>query len=525
MARSLFSAYVESGMKPSPLLPSAFGDRDARKAAVARAIARTPSAALLDELAAQQAALPASPARTRALETLARPGTAAVLTGQQVGLFLGPLYTIYKAATAVALAEALAIETGTPVVPIFWMATEDHDFAEIDHCTVARGAESPLRLRVSGDGRADAREPVADTRLGADVTAAVDAVRDAIGGRPAGAEIASLLATCYYPGRRFSEAFAELIATLFADAGLLVFHPRTPGVASLAAPIYRTALARAGEIAARLTARDAALAEAGFDSQVHVRADASLVFAIDGRGGRQLVRVDEAAARAGDVEAQPLAFSSSALLRPIVQDSLFPTAAYVGGPAECSYLGQSAAIYELFDLPVPLVAPRARFRLVDPRTRDRLDALGLRPADVEQPMDVLLAHVGARRPAPIQPAELRAAILDAPLEALASLPGRIGAAPAMNDRQLARAFVRTRATIERAVERLTARYARTLALRDGECAGALHRARGVLFPDGEPQERVFAFPSFAADAGASAFVAGILAAVKPFDPSVQDLNR
>ncbi|MGZ3429485.1 MAG: bacillithiol biosynthesis protein BshC, partial [Polyangia bacterium] len=115
-------------MKPSPLLPSAFGERDARKAAVARASARTPSPALLDELAAQQAALPASPARARALETLSRRGTAAVLTGQQVGLFLGPLYTIYKAATAVALAEALAVETGTAVVPIFWMATEDHDF-------------------------------------------------------------------------------------------------------------------------------------------------------------------------------------------------------------------------------------------------------------------------------------------------------------------------------------------------------------------------------------------------------------
>ncbi|HEX9102398.1 MAG TPA: bacillithiol biosynthesis BshC, partial [Polyangia bacterium] len=118
-------------MQASTLLPSAFGDRQARKAAVTRAAARAPSAALLAELEAQQAALPqgASAAQQRALETLARPGTAAVLTGQQVGLFLGPLYTIYKAATAVALAEALAIETGTPCVPIFWMATEDHDFA------------------------------------------------------------------------------------------------------------------------------------------------------------------------------------------------------------------------------------------------------------------------------------------------------------------------------------------------------------------------------------------------------------
>ncbi|HEX6835108.1 MAG TPA: bacillithiol biosynthesis cysteine-adding enzyme BshC, partial [Polyangia bacterium] len=504
-------------MLGGPFLPSAFGDREARKAAVVRAAARGVAPALVEELAKQQAALPESAARQRALETLAKPGTAAVLTGQQVGLFLGPLYTIYKAATAVALAETLAIETGTPCVPIFWMATEDHDFAEIDHCNLARGADTPLRLRVSGEGRGDAREPVAETRLGSDVSAAVDAVRDALAGRPAGGEIAELLATHYRPDARFGDAFAGLLATLFADEGLLVFHPRTPGVAALAAPVYQRALLQAGEIATRLHARDAALAEAGFDSQVHVRPDASLVFALDDRGARQLVRVDDAPARAADVAGHPLAFSASALLRPIVQDALFPTAAYVGGPAEVSYFGQSSALHDLFELPVPLLCPRARFRLVDARTRERLDKLGVAPAALEQPMEALLAAVGTLRAAPVAPAELRAAILDAPLAALAELPGRIAVA----DRQLGRAFVRTRATLERAVDRLTARYARTLALRDEECAGALQRTRAVLFPDGAPQERVFAFPSFAADAGARAFVTGILGAVRPFDPAVQ----
>jgi bacillithiol biosynthesis cysteine-adding enzyme BshC len=521
MARSLFSAYVESGLQSSALLPSAFGDRDARKLAVARAAARPTSPALIAELRAQQAAFPKSAARERALETLARPGAAAVLTGQQVGLFLGPLYTIYKAATAIVLAEALAVETGTPVVPVFWMATEDHDLAEIDHCSIARGSDTPLRLRVSADGRVDARAPVFDALLGADVAAAVDAACEAIAGRPAGAEIAALLAEHYVPGRRFADAFGGLLAALFADEGLIVFHPRTPAVAALAAPVFRHALLHAGAANERLLARDAALAEAGFESQVHVRADAALLFAHDERGGRQLVRLEDAAARAADVATDPTRFSSSALLRPIVQNSLFPTAAYVGGPAECSYFGQCAALYDLFDLPVPLVAPRARFRLVDARTHARLGALGLRPADAEQPLDKLLATVGARRPAPIQPGELRAAILDAPLEALASLPARIGIA----DRELARAFNRTRATLERAVDRLTARYARTLALRDEAGGGALHRAQALLFPDGEPQERVFAFPSFAADSGARAFVTAIIAAVKPFDPAVQDLER
>jgi uncharacterized protein YllA (UPF0747 family) len=232
------------------------------------------------------------------------------------------------------------------------------------------------------------------------------------------------------------------------------------------------------------------------------------------------VRIDDASARAAAIAEAPLAFSSSALLRPIVQDSLFPTAAYVGGPAECSYFAQTAAIYDLFDLPVPLVAPRARFRIVDGRTRARLDALGLKPAEVEQPLDALIAFVGASRPAPLSPDALRAAVLDGPRRALAELPGQIG----LNDRQLARAFNRTRATIERAADRLASRYARTLALRDEEGAASLHRLRAVLFPDGEPQERVFAFPSFAADAGPRAFATSILSAVQPFDAAVQDLG-
>ena len=138
-----------------------------------------------------------------------------------------------------------------------------------------------------------------------------------------------------------------------------------------------------------------------------------------------------------------------------MQDSIFPTVAYVGGPAECRYFGQCSTLFELFDLPVPLVAPRARFRLVDARTRERLAALGLSPADAEQPLDKLLAFVGASRPTAVQPAELRAAILYAPLEALASLPARIGTIGS-GDRQLARAFNRTRATIH-LVESLLAR--------------------------------------------------------------------
>src|SRR4051812_9053303 len=169
MPRSFFSLYVESGMQAGPFVPTAFGDRDARRQAVTRAAERSVAPSLIAELHAQSAALPASAARTSAIADLARPGTAAVLTGQQVGLYLGPLYTVYKAATAVVLARALEAESGVRTVPVFWMATEDHDVAEIDHCVVARRAEAPLALRIEPRGRVHARQPVAHLTLGDDI--------------------------------------------------------------------------------------------------------------------------------------------------------------------------------------------------------------------------------------------------------------------------------------------------------------------------------------------------------------------
>lgn len=520
MPRSFFSLYLEGGMRGGALLPSSFGDAAARKEAVARAAARTVDPALVAALTRLDAALPPSEARRQAIGELALGGTAAVVTGQQVGLFLGPLYTIYKAATAVALARALEAESSVRCVPVFWMATEDHDFAEIDHAVVARPGGEPLRLRVGAEGRTDPRQPVSEARLGSDVEAAVAAVGEALGSRPAGGEVAALLGAHYQTGRSFAQAFAGLLAALFCREGLVILDPRAPEVAALSLPAWRTALARADEIAARLSDREAALEAAGCAAQVHVRDDAALVFHLDERGARHLVPALEAR-RLAEEEIDPLRLSSSALLRPIVQDTLLPTAAYVGGPAEVSYLAQSAAIYDLFDRPVPLVAPRARFRIVDGRTRARLDALGLTPADVEQPRDALLAAVGARRPAPFTPDALRNALLDGPRAAFAELPARIGLA----DRELSRAFLRTRATVERAVERLANRYARTLALRDLESAAALHRLQAALYPDEQPQERVYCFASFAADAGPRALVAGILDAVRPFDPAVQDLSR
>ena len=394
MGRTFSSSYLEGDPRALPFLARDLRDAAARREATRAAAARRASPALLDVLAEQHARLPPSAARETSLAALAQGGSAVVVTGQQVGLFLGPLYSFYKAASAIAAARALEAEAGVRVVPLFWLQTEDHDFAEIASCTVSGDDGAPVTFALAEpDG--DARVSVAHRRLGAEVTGLVDALGAALGAGPEAAEVVALVRAAYVPDRTPAQAFAHLLATIFADEGLLILDPREARVAALATPLYRRALDDADALEDALRARGAMLTAAGWDEQIPVRAGCSLLFfhERDAGGPRFRLQRDGAGWRlaggAGSVgagalraaidealERDPLRFSTSALLRPVVQDALLPTAAYVGGPAEVSYFAQLAPVYAGLGVAQPLVVPRARFRVLDAATRRRLAQLG-----------------------------------------------------------------------------------------------------------------------------------------------------
>ncbi|HVV52757.1 MAG TPA: bacillithiol biosynthesis cysteine-adding enzyme BshC, partial [Polyangia bacterium] len=430
MPRGFESSYLAGEAIARTFLPLDFRSGDDRIARTRRAAARRAPAELVAVLRAQQAALPPSRAREENLEALAAGGTAVVATGQQVGLFLGPLYGFYKAASAVAVARALSAEAGVRCVPLFWLQTEDHDFAEIAAATVAgHGDGRPIALALPTEPPAEARVSIAHRRLPAEVAPLLDALADQLGPGPAAAETLALLRAHYTAGRSLAGAFAGVLAALFAEEGLLVLDPREARVAALAAPIYREALAGAAAIERRLDERRAALAAAGFDEQIPARPGCALVFghrdAATGPRYRLQRPTDaaapwrlagcEAAFTPGEIEGalarDPLRFSTSALLRPIVQDTLLPTAAYVGGPAEVSYFAQAAVLYQHFQLDMPLIVPRARFRCLDPHTRRRLGELGLGADDLARPDAELLARLpGARAAGLPSAAELGARV-------------------------------------------------------------------------------------------------------------------
>ena len=532
MASDFFTSFIAGEAPARALLPVRPLDEEAWDSAVERAARRRPADGLLEELTRQAAELPASAARDRNLTLLGRVGTTVIVTGQQMGLFLGPLYTLYKAATAVARARWLSERHARPCVPVFWLQTEDHDWAEIARAEILLPTGRRASFELPPELPEPARVSLAQRRLPPEVAGLTSALADVLKALPHGAEVSDLLGRHYRAGTPPGVAFARVLGELFAPEGLLLLDPRTPAMARLAAPLLRRAIGEHEAIAAALTERGQALAEQGFNEQVHTRADASLAFFHPRGPTGPRYRLSAAGAGfatpAGPIgraellsclEHDPLCFSTSALLRPLVQDTLLPTAAYIGGPAECAYFAQLPPLYGLFELPLPMVAPRARFRLLDERVLGLLDCLGLRPEDVDRGREAVAAEVQVR-PAWLPPAEwLRSRLLgpvERELEAL--LPHAVRLDP-----KLQRNVRKTQAHVAYGVEKLVSRLERAALAQDRVTAERLEQLFTALRPGGLPQERVYAFPAVAASVGPRALVTALVEAARPLSADVRNL--
>lgn len=501
-------------------------DRDTRARAVTRA--RRPLGPDVHRaIVAQQAVLAASPARDAHLATL-RSGAAAVVTGQQVGLFLGPLYTIYKAASAIVLARTLAAETGTPVVPMFWLQTEDHDVVEIASCGVAAGTScESVAVPVDPENRIS----IAHLTLPDEIEQALFRLAELLGPGPDAVAHLERLRRHYRRGASWSGAFAGVLAELFAPEGLIVIDPRDPTLAEAVAPVHARALDEAPRMASALIARNHELERAGERVQVHVRAGAPLAFfhpdgalgprvRLEPRGDAYAEvggdRVYERAALQAALAGDPRTFSTSALLRPIIQDTLLPTVAYIGGPGELAYFAQLGPLYGAFELSPPLVIQRASFRIVDDRARKLLARMELVAAVCEHRTEAeLLARF--RKP---EPAAAASRLLDPFVAAHDELAATLAGA----DPAILRALAKTRASVERSIARFGAKLQRVTAYQDAELVEGVRRLRAWLAPEGEPQERTLGLPCFAARGGDRALVERILAAIDPLDPTLKELS-
>lgn len=338
------------------------------------------------------------------IRRLTKKDTFAVVTGQQVGLFSGPAFTLYKALTAIAQAQWLTAQ-GLECVPVFWLATEDHDLEEISSATVLNEAGEIVTVSAAGE-RPAVGASVGYARLPAEIAAALDTIEQALPENEARASLMRDLRECYAPGATWGEAFGRFITRLFSRFGVILIDPLHETLRRIGQPVFLKALRNAGMLRRRLEERSAALTVAGYHAQVRVASDSTLLFAVsegartpitsrDGGfllNGHAPLALEELESR---FEAAPLDFTPSALLRPIVQDTLLPTVAYIPGPAELAYFAQAQAIYPEFGRPVPVLFPRSSFTLAGRHERRMMEKYRLSLNDLWEGEEHLRRRIAA----------------------------------------------------------------------------------------------------------------------------------
>jgi bacillithiol biosynthesis cysteine-adding enzyme BshC len=393
----LFAAYL-AGSLPQ-FYPAGFGTGSVWQQSLTP-VENAP--ALADLLEAQNHAWHAGPAAIANIAKL-RDGARAVVTGQQVGLFGGPLYTLHKAATAVRLAREATESTGIPHVPIFWLASEDHDFDEIDHVDLQAADGRVQRIRLGEHAGRGSGAPVGAMRLGPGIEAALAEASALLGSGPQ----IELLRRCYRPESTFAGAFAQWIATVFREQGLIVLD-------AAGRKVLRQAITDAPGLEQQLLERGEALESQGFHQQVLVKQGASLIFLLSGEAENEahtrhpLKRSADNAWTAGGVNYssqdllkiltnEPERLSPNALLRPVFQDAILPTAAYIGGPAEIAYFAQNAVLYEAILGRTTPVLPRLSATVLTERNAQAMEHEGIDlPEIFRLPLSEMQARVGAR---------------------------------------------------------------------------------------------------------------------------------
>jgi bacillithiol biosynthesis cysteine-adding enzyme BshC len=317
-----------------------------------------------------------SAATVEQINRLADPGALAVLVGQQAGLCGGPLYTVYKAIAAVKLARRLERELSRPVVPVFWVASEDHDFQEVNHMWVLDRANQLQRIELELEHRGEPLGMLPLTDAGP--AAVIDRFASLNPESEFSGDILGLLNQTRLLSATPAEWFARIFTTLFADEGLALFDPLLPSIRQMLVPFFREAISRREECRVVLRKRDDALRKAGYPLQVTREPEASLLMLNDGtrralqwqgdrfatRDGLQSYSADELSELA---DRSPLLLSPNVLLRPLMQDRLFPTLAFIAGPGELAYFAQLLPLYTVFGMEPPVLVPRPGLTVVEPR--------------------------------------------------------------------------------------------------------------------------------------------------------------
>ena len=494
--RDLFRDFLTQSGHSAKFYRASFYDKQARIDTVKQAAQKTIKPVVFSEL--ERLNLGASEAVDNALNKLRTGKAAVVVTGQQLGMLGGPLLTLYKILSAVKLANFLEEESGIKVVPLFWLQSEDHDFNEIKTAKFygPEGDLVELSLPNNLSGIGDSVGAISlNDQAAADVRGFLEGVESSF------PEIKKQLVEIYSSGATLSQVMIRTLRLALPDLGFLVFDSLSAPVKAENKDFIASAFLRTNSISSLLQAREKELLDWGYQSQVKLRPRSPLFFVSSGRVRQRLEETGEGVWSSESfsltkeelyklLDSDPGRFTTSALIRPVFQDTIFPSAAYVGGSAEIAYWAQLKGLYEFFNCLQPLVVPRARVLLLDNASRRNIEKLNVTLSDLGKSPE---AFVSDR----LSGTKFDSHSIFEPLEVLLDKNlGSIAEKVVEVDPGLKGALETTREAMTVNLSRFKNKYERALVSKEQILVGQFNKVKNYLTPNGVAQEREVAFVYF-----------------------------
>ena len=489
MAKDHLSDFLAKKGGTKDFFSLSFLEKEDRKKAVLNASKRPIHPVVLTVLKELNSGI--CPEVDKSLDKISKKGAVAVVTGQQLGFLGGPLHTLYKVLTAVKYAAFLEEETGVTTVPIFWLQSEDHDFEEISEAVLFSQEEKLNKFKIDKDNAGDSVGLLEITEQ--DRKTALDAlsslpVQDS--------KVKELLNKAYEPGISFSESYKRMIHGVLSSLGLLIFDPLRVDIKEQMKEFIVTSFVRANTISELLYDRSKDLEGKGYESQVRIREKSPLFFLqTEGRRTR-LSENKNGDWESGDlkitkeellklIDESPEKFTTSALIRPIFQDRLLPTAAYITGPSEFKYWTQITPLYPFLNAEMPLLVPRARFYILEKTYKRLMDKLNLDYTDIATGLDTFLekrvAEAGFVNPFDILIKDVEARI-EQDREAILLADGALK--PLVD---------KTIKSVGNNLGKLQNKYQNALKRKDTDGSSQFIRLSSRLFPEGKNQEAFISF--------------------------------
>jgi bacillithiol synthase len=431
------------------------------------------------------------------LDRLFQAGAMCVTTGQQPGLLTGPTLTIHKAMSAVALARQCEAKLQCPVIPVFWVAGDDHDFAESNHLHLLSPNHSVERIELRSRASDAPATPLYREPVGPEIQRVFEEVRLHTPDTEFRTPLLERFSKHYQPDTDLASAFGGILAELLGELGLVVFLPTTARAKQLAAPWLMVALEKAGEIDAALAQHTAALATRGFDTPVTLRSGETVVM-IEGALGRdRLIMADDGYQTRRSKEIMtpdelmsvvakaPTRLSPNVLLRPVIEAALLPTVAYVAGSTEASYIAQASPLYEIMGVTPQAVLTRWSGRVIENRVQKTLERFGLSADDLNSPNGQVESRIASQE----IPEDARVALEELRKAVGSRFPLLLAAANDI-DPTLIKPIQAAEQTMLNQVGNVEKRLVAHLKKRDETAIRQVAAARNALFPNHQPQERV-----------------------------------